>query len=98
MSSSSNDGVHNRFRRVIRHGKSCRGMATKGTNSGYAQKQRQRLKGLATKPWAKTRASPQGVAARTGADFVARLANIDILAAPRFASPPILAATHACFA
>jgi hypothetical protein len=58
-------------------------------------------------PWAKTRASPgeiieyanafHGVAARIGADFVARLANIDILAAPRFASSPILAATHARF-
>jgi hypothetical protein len=30
-------------------------------------------------------ASPQGVAARIAASFVARLANIDILAAPRFA-------------
>jgi hypothetical protein len=39
-----------------------------------------------------------GVAARIGADFVARLANIDILAAPRFASSPILAATHTCLA
>ncbi|HEY7744136.1 MAG TPA: hypothetical protein VIA19_13930 [Burkholderiales bacterium] len=32
-----------------------------------------------------------GVAAKIGAYFVARLANIDILAAPRFASSPILA-------
>jgi hypothetical protein len=37
------------------------------------------------------RASPQRVAARIAASFVARLANIDILAAPRFALSTILA-------
>jgi hypothetical protein len=36
------------------------------------------------------RASPQGVAVTIAASFVARLANIDILAAPRFALSTIL--------
>jgi hypothetical protein len=43
------------------------------------------------------RASPQGVAAQIAVSFVARLANIDILAAPRFALPTISAHTARAF-
>jgi hypothetical protein len=83
----------------LEHGKTRDALARFWLRARSKARRLDRLsKELATKPWAKTRASPQGVAARTGADFVARLANIDILAAPRFASSPILAATHACFA
>jgi hypothetical protein len=42
-------------------------------------------------------ASPQGVAARIDTGFVARLANIHILAAPRFAPLPILTRTARAF-
>ncbi len=43
------------------------------------------------------RAGPQGVAARIAASIVARLANIDMLAAPRFALPTILATNARAF-
>jgi len=42
-------------------------------------------------------ASPQGVAAIIAASFVARLANIDILAAPRFALSTILSRNARAF-
>jgi hypothetical protein len=47
---------------------------------------------LKTKAIGQNRASPRGVAARIAAGFVAQLANIDILAALRFAPSAIL--TH----
>jgi len=43
------------------------------------------------------RASPQGVAARIVIGFVTRLANIGILAAPRFAPLPILSRNARAF-
>lgn len=43
------------------------------------------------------RASTQGVAATIAASFVARLANIDILAAPCLALPTILATNARAF-
>jgi hypothetical protein len=43
------------------------------------------------------RASPRGVAAKIAAGIVARLANIDILAAPRFALSTIFARNARAF-
>jgi hypothetical protein len=52
---------------------------------------------MGAKTMSQNRASPQGVAARIVAGFVARLANIGILAAPRFAPSPILARNARAF-
>jgi hypothetical protein len=66
----------------MKHTLRCHGFGEEGVRTEGGVRAEQAVTNKAAR---QNRASPQGVAAKIAASFVARLANIDILAAPRFA-------------